>query len=435
VIRIDGVSRSEEIDTHGRGNLAASVDARGLTVHGWAFGDERIATDVEILCGDDLLVRMPIALERPDVVAEVGDRPGAAHSGFMATLQPRRDGAGVLRVQVAFEEGEAVPLGAVVVTAAGVESPSEDGTAWTYSQSPAALDKVLVGRDGWLFLRGDSNDAIGQQTGRVRYTERDKERLGEVLAEREQLAEEAGAVWLTAVVPDKEIVYSEQLPSEIVPRARRPVHDFLEIAAGVGADAVYLLDEMVAAKYEGDLYMRRDTHWNYRGAFVAYRAICRELNCLGVEVDAVAGEEVEWWERTKEGDLSGKLPGSPPCVETRATLRRSWSRRTYDNSVRNHGRAMIHERDDSSGPSCLVFGESFAETLLYFLQESFGRVVFVHTSMFVRELVERERPDAILSLPIERFLIRVPDDTDALAKLEATAQGKGGELPWSAEVG
>lgn len=414
------------------------MDARGLTIHGWTFGHERAATDVEIFFGDELLVRMPVALERPDVVAEVGEVAGAPHSGFMATLQPRRDGASVLRVQVAFEEGEAVPLGAVVVTVVGAESagsPGDAEAAWAYFQSPAALDKVLVGREGWLFLRGDSNDALGQQTGRVRHSERDKERLGEVLAQRAAVAAEVGAAWLTAVVPDKEMVYPEHLPAEIVPRGRRPVHDFLDLAAEAGAAAVYLLDDLFAAKSRGDLYMRRDTHWNYRGAFVAYQAICRELNRLGLDVVAVDEGEVEWWERTKEGDLSGKLPGAPACAETRATLRRSWSRRIYDNAVRNHGRAMIHEKEDGEGPCCLVFGESFAETLLYFLQESFSRVVFVHTSMFVQELVERERPDVILSLPIERFLIRVPDDAGALVKLEETARGKGGELPWSVEAG
>jgi hypothetical protein len=53
--------------------------------------------------------------------------------------------------------------------------------------------------------------------------------------------------------------------------------------------------------------------------------------------------------------------------------------------------------------------------------------------MFIDEIVEQERPDVVLSIPIERFLIRVPDDTDALMRLQATVRAKGGKLPWSAE--
>jgi hypothetical protein len=52
--------------------------------------------------------------------------------------------------------------------------------------------------------------------------------------------------------------------------------------------------------------------------------------------------------------------------------------------------------------------------------------------MFVTETLEQERPDVILSLPTERFLIRVPDDANALAELRATTLRKGGELPWPA---
>src|ERR1700753_2838649 len=102
----------------------------------------------------------------------------------------------------------------------------------------------------------------------------------------------------------------------------------------------------------------------------------------------------------------------------------------YDNEVNNHGRVKIFERPDSRAPTCVVFGESFAEALLLFLRESFSRLVFVHTSMFVDEILEQEQPDVVLSIPIERFLVRVPDDEDALMKLGATARAKHGELPW-----
>ena len=432
MIELEDVSRSAAIDGHGRGNLAASVDARGLTIHGWVFGDERTATDIEVVLGDAVLVRMPVAIEREDVVEEFGELPGAARSGFMLSLRPLRSGRSRLLVRVAFEEGEPVELGTVEASAELADEEPGNGPGWVYSHSPDGLGKVLVGRDGWLFLQGDSNDAIGQHTGRVRYSAADKEELRALFERRVAVAREAGAIWLTAVVPDKEILYSEQLPASIVPLPRRPVHDYLEIAHGAAAEAVYLYEALAAAKDDGELYLRTDTHWNHRGAYVAYLAICRELERLGLPLPVVEEDWVEWWERPALGDLGEKLVSSPGSADVRATLTRSWSRRTYDSEIRNHGRVMIHEKDEEKQPVCLVFGESFAETLLYFLKESFGRVVFVHTSMFVADVVARERPDVVLSLPIERFLIKVPDDADALATLAATAAGKGGELPWTA---
>jgi hypothetical protein len=431
VISLEEVSRSAAIDGHGRGNLAAAVDARGLTIHGWAFGGERTATDVEVAIGREALVRMPIAIARDDVVAELGEVPGAARSGFMLSLRPLRSGRSRLVARVVFDEGEPVELGTVEVDVElDDEEESEDGPAWAYWASPDGLDKVLVGREGWLFLRGDSNDALGQHTGRVRFSEADKEELRELFERRVAVAEGAGATWLTAVVPDKEIIYSEQLPASVVPLPRRPVHDYLEIGAAAGAEVLYLHQSLDEAKDGGELYLRTDTHWNHRGAYVAYLAICRELERLGIPLEVVEEDWVEWWERPVLGDLGEKLVNSPGSPDVRATLTRSWARRTYDNAIRNHGRVMVHEKDEETQPVCLVFGESFAETLLYFLKESFGRLVFVHTSMFVEDLIAIERPDVVLGLPIERFLIKVPDDEGALAALAATAAAKGGELPW-----
>ena len=142
----------------------------------------------------------------------------------------------------------------------------------------------------------------------------------------------------------------------------------------------------------------------------------------GIEVETLREDWLEWEEPPFRGDLDGKLPHAPPGTKAEARFVRSWGRRVYDNEVRNHGRVMIHEQDRRKRPSCVVFGESFAETLLYFLKEVFGRVVFAHTSMYVDEVVAAERPDVVLSLPIERFLIKVPDDREALARLAETAR-------------
>jgi hypothetical protein len=48
----------------------------------------------------------------------------------------------------------------------------------------------------------------------------------------------------------------------------------------------------------------------------------------------------------------------------------------------------------------------------------------VHTSLNLREVIEAERPDVVLSVPLERFLIRVPRDRDGVAVLRETVERK-----------
>jgi acetyltransferase AlgX (SGNH hydrolase-like protein) len=428
--------RSPLIDHQGRGNFEAAADPGGVTISGWALGRERTAVAVEALDKDGaVLARVPILLERPDVVLWVGDVPGAARSGFKIRLEPRRSGESAITLQVVFDDAaDPVMLGTLILTAELEGREEEDGSDWVVAVDKAARSRVLEGRDGWLFLQGDRNDALGQHTGRITFDVRQLADLRRLMSRRREMAAASGATWLTAVVPDKEMVYADYLPPEIALVDRRPIHDYLDVAAEVGVPVIYMLQEMRNAATAGDVYMRTDTHWNYRGAFVAYLAICEQLQALGIDLDIMDEDWIEWSEVPKQGDLGSKL--YPEVVEGSnllASIFPSFGRLVYDNQVRNHGRVLIHEQEDQSRPTCLVFGESFGPNLLFFLKESFRRLVFVHSSMLIPELIELERPDVVISLPIERFLIRVPNDFDALSKLRETVDAKGGELPeaWS----
>ena len=165
-----------------------------------------------------------------------------------------------------------------------------EGVSWQMVRPPTDREKVLIGRDGWLFLQRDTNDVVGQHTGRVRMGRERRHAWREILAQRMSWAKRFGIVWVTLIAPDKESVYPEYLPPEIVPSHRRPVHELLDVARSVGAPVLYPVEELVAAKDQGPLYFPTDTHWTHRGAYVAYRALCRELVQRGVETVAVEEE-------------------------------------------------------------------------------------------------------------------------------------------------
>jgi hypothetical protein len=283
---------------------------------------------------------------------------------------------------------------------------------------------VLRGRDGWLFLQRDTNDVIGQHCGSVTLSRGRRRAWGRVLRERRKVAARLGSRWICLVAPDKEAVYAEQLPPGLVPVSRRPVHQLLELAEVVDAPLVYPLDALRSSRSEGDVYPRTDTHWNRRGAFIAYRLLCEHLLGSEVPVAPLGSEAVRWSQAVAPGSLGRKLspPASSPVV--RATLSRHRSRLVFDNRIHTHGRILVFEAESDGGPSCVVFGESMANNVLLFLKESFRRLVFVHTSMFLEEVLDREQPDVVVSLPLERFLISVPEDGRGLVGLTRTIERK-----------
>ena len=71
--------------------------------------------------------------------------------------------------------------------------------------------KVLEGRDGFLFLTKDTNDVLGQHTGRLRFTKPQLEEWRTVLERRIERTAQAGAPYMFAVAPNTHSVYPEKL--------------------------------------------------------------------------------------------------------------------------------------------------------------------------------------------------------------------------------
>lgn len=448
-LEVLSVTPSQEIAKVGKAQVSANASRNDLLLQGWVVGDSAPVEQIEIVDGDRrLIARAPVSMPRPDLIGTYDDAAMIAKAGFRVRLEARGSGDGILLLR-------AVPRGSPPRLFADVRvsmpachsawrsrrswsrrrgvtwSYVDHGISWSVTSLSGENEKVLVGRRGWLFLRGDSNDVLGQHTGRVKLGRKERRSWGRVLAKRRSIAEEQGVIWLCVVIPDKEALYSEYLPAEVKPVPRRPVHQVLDLADGSGAPVVYALANLQASKGDGELYLRTDTHWSHRGAYVAYRTICDELVARGAAIDVLDEESMTWSDRAHPGDLGSKVfPGPVVATATWARSKTPKAKLVFDNQVPNHGRVLIYERPDFDGASCVVFGESFVENMLVFLSETFRRLVVVHTSMFVSEILEQERPDVVLSLPLERFLIRVPDDRDALRRLGETARAKGGALPW-----
>ncbi len=292
-------------------------------------------------------------------------------------------------------------------------------------QEPESSVAPLPGRDGWLFLTGDSNDVIGQHTGAWVPGPRWKLSWWRLLRRRARRARRLGAAFVHTIVPDKESVYADLLPEEVVPAPRRPVHELLALAGRARTPLIYPVAELEAARTSGPpLYYPTDTHCTSRGAYVCYRATCAALGSQGVALEPVEEEALEWVDDTIEGDLGSKLEPAPSGTGVRARLRGDGrARLVADNRVEVTGRRLETERP-GDGPTCVVFGTSYAVYMLRFLAESFRRMVFVHTTAADFVTVREERPDVVLVITSERGLRRPPSDRRAHELLAETVERK-----------
>jgi alginate O-acetyltransferase complex protein AlgJ len=129
---------------------------------------------------------------------------------------------------------------------------------------------VLVGREGWLFTAEEFQQAQELEASlRV-----DAAALRQV---RDELAAR-GLRLVVALVPAKARLYPEKLGRYALPPAAasryRRMRDLL---AGLGVTAPDLLAPLRAARAQGEVFLRNDTHWTPLGAGAAAEALASPL--------------------------------------------------------------------------------------------------------------------------------------------------------------
>jgi hypothetical protein len=295
-----------------------------------------------------------------------------------------------------------------------------------------AAGDVITGKDGWLFLRGGSNDVLDQHTGRRRMKPEDEEAWRTALADRVAWAGDHGAAYRAIFVPDSHAVYRDKLPdtiaAQLIPHDRRPVPAMIASLEPKAAAAVlYPLDELVKASARDETFQRGDTHWTEYGSWVVYCALKDSLG--GMTVDWISQDRIRFSAREEWGDLGSKLdpPQTTRCL--RAELDGADATWVYNNHVRNNGFLRVYRRTDADANCrCLVFADSFARNIERFLVNTFAETILVHSSRrFDYEFAEAIKPDLVLTLGVERFAIEPPQDRagSPLAQVIAAKQAAG----------
>jgi acetyltransferase AlgX (SGNH hydrolase-like protein) len=318
---------------------------------------------------------------------------------------------------------------------AGVRRETESpGESTPQATGAAALDprhdgKVARGRDGHLFIDNDINQVMAQHSGQSRFTDAQLEHWRLLLENRIAWLERRGARYFFLVAPNAHSVYPEKLPEQVPSTPERPIHELMRHLRDKGSEAriVYPLEEISAAKPR-PVYSKTSSYWSDLGAFIAYRALMEEIR---PELSAVRMLELEDFEQSEEerpGDLGNKMKPPEPSRGVRLTPRESRTRLVSDNGIINNGRRIEFQGDGQADFTCLLLGDSFSAQLIPFLAESFGRLVFAHIPTLDHRLVEAERPDVVVTLLNERFMIRPPVDVPAKALEEREAEKREAEL-------
>lgn len=274
-----------------------------------------------------------------------------------------------------------------------------------------AWPRVVVGREGWLFLA--VNMDIDQNRGKVPLPDEELEKYRASLEERDAYCRIRGAKYLYVICPDKDSIYPEYLPRTVkrLPNDPRIVQVSNYMAATSKVPFVGLLPTLREARTHNEvpLYFKYNSHWNNVGAFIGAQRIIQEVNRLFPQAPLLRREDYDLvMKGPSQGDLAVMLGLDDMLIDDDWNLLPKGKPRArlcptpFGDLLVNNRQTVAWTTEDKRLPRVLVFNDSFTPFMDEYLSESFQEVVYVWTLNFLPDLVDRYKPDLVITIGVAR---------------------------------
>ncbi|MDL2264207.1 hypothetical protein LJC31_06095 [Synergistaceae bacterium OttesenSCG-928-I11] len=271
--------------------------------------------------------------------------------------------------------------------------------------------QVLLGKDGWLFYKSQSDgDSIGDFTGTAVFLEREKERILKSLTDANKYCSENGIFFTFLVAPNKENIYADKMPTEIVKVADKTRTDLLieYLREKTKINIVYPKKELLDLCNQYQLWHKHDTHWSSLGAFVAVQQLIDSwgygrsflknekiktilLNNNNKEADGDLAKmcHMTWlFKEKKKYSIDGEKVIDP----------KKFSEEQKEGFSHFVNPSYLHDE------TMLLIGDSFRVALVSHLFQQFHHLFVIHRYNYSPEILQKINPNRVIVEYVERYV-------------------------------
>jgi hypothetical protein len=286
------------------------------------------------------------------------------------------------------------------------------------SSSPS----VILGKDGWLFYSGEQ---LADYYGATRpFSDDEMARWLRVMEANSDWLKQRGIKFYFVIVPEKQTIYPEYMPDNLVPvRPHSRLDQLIEyFKAHSSLEIMDLRPALWEEKARHRLYSRTNSHWNELGAFVFYQAMIRKISKSFPALHPLSESDFSLvTEYGTNEDLTGLLGLNGLVSEEKLSLnlRQPSTVSGLGKISRPSGGQMywaVTEKNEPGLPRLILFHDSFGDWLVEFLAENFGHAMYVYPQRMNSKLVESEAPDVVVVEMCERFLMTNPEQYQVSAE-------------------
>jgi len=200
-------------------------------------------------------------------------------------------------------------------------------------------NKVIIGKNDYLFY----TDYLEGYDKRSLLTDEEISEIVKNIYTFQVDLEKKGIKFLFVITPNKSTIYPEFIPFTCKKCAYNHTR-FLKEFNKQNVNHVNLIQSLSNYKNKYSIYYKRDSHWNYVGAFITAKTIISHLSNIDIGNDVLYKNA-----QTQSGDLDNLL-GIPAQKET--------------NTI-----PEIKNTNHEKLPPIVLYGDSFAENLDYYINE------------------------------------------------------------------
>ena len=252
-------------------------------------------------------------------------------------------------------------------------------------------DQVLAGKGGWLFYkRADDGTSMQDYQGTSTFSDATMESIKNRLLRQRDTFAARGIRFVVMIVPNKELIYSEYMPSTVYRTSEITRCDKLYeyLTANTDLEIVYPKAELLAAKNHFQVYYKYDTHWNFAGVYVGVQCLLREL--YGTYED-ISGANIVVEHQEMSGDLAALIGMTDKYCD-------DYYYNFYPQDI-NPAQVVTD--------SVLIVGDSFSDLMLGEMGYYFGAVNQVGVWTFKMSMLDTYQPDIVLWECAERYADRL----------------------------
>ena len=258
----------------------------------------------------------------------------------------------------------------------------------------SANDRVIMGRDGFLFF----HETIGDYDGSAALSDFEMEGLIRELIEIKQAAQLREQLLLIAVAPNKNTLYGEYMPQRYA-KTNEPTN----LDRLLAVEELDFIDLHAALLGAGQtVYYKTDSHWNALGARIAAREIIAAIEEKTGVKTTFDWDSAAFDDAFIVGDLGRMLyPANPPREESRfyEDARQSYS---TIGRFRSLDDLRITTESDAAPLRIAIYRDSFAEALIPYISNAFSNVYYTRQTPPPLDSTEFLQADVIVLQIAER---------------------------------